>query len=573
MRTYIRFFLLISIPIFIAVILGFTIIQKNVISETKQQLVKETKQKWLIVKDDFASVSGKNYLIYSKYAEITDKTNLRFTLIDKNGKVILDSTVAYEKIGQLDNHAGRPEIKEALETGTGTVIRYSKTFNEKLFYYAGKLPNGNILRIAYPLSYIKMLEESITMQMTAIFTALLITIVIIVALIAQKLSLPIQRLNYIAENVEKGKTNIHFPKFRDPQMAKIAALIYKIFHAMLNKQNTLKAEQEKLEHIFSIMDEGILLTDTKNRVIHINESFKTLFDADVKKGDNLLESLNDAELIDFFDEILQNDTIKRAQFPFRERIFEVYVNTMNEQKLTILHDVTDRIKYQLFKAELTGNISHELKTPISMIMNYAETLMINDDLDDKTRKKFLKTIYSSTNRLNELINDIVELHKLESLGENFEISEPVDLSELKENMQMLYANVEDKDISFHFDNTKVNFFNEHLQSVITNLVDNAIKYSDGKRIGVSTHKKNGQLYITVDDEGPKIAEGDKKRIFERFYTCSKSRNKEKSGTGLGLSIVKHIVDLYEGVIKLKTNKWGGNSFHIIMQEKSTGNKR
>lgn len=568
MKTFTRFFLLISIPIFIAVIVGFMFIQKNVISETKNQLFQELKQNWMIVKDDFNSVSGKNYLIYRKYAEINEKTNLRFTLINKSGKVLLDSIVGYDEIDQLDNHLNRPEVNEALENGSGKSIRYSKTANDRLFYYARTLPDGKVLRIAYPLSYITMLEKSINFQMMAVFAVLLVTIIIIVALLAQKLSLPIQKLNYIAEKVEEGKTNIHFPRFKDPQMAKIATLIYKIFRAMLNKQNTLKDEQEKLEHIFSIMDEGILLTDMNNNVIHINESFRELFDVKVAQGDNLLESLNDAELIDFFDEILQKDNINRAQFPFHDRIFEVYLNTLNEQKLAILHDVTDRIKYQLFKAELTGNISHELKTPISMIMNYAETLMINDDLDMKTRKKFLQTIYSATDRLNELINDIVELHKLESVGENFRISEPVNLMEMRENLAMLYANVKGKKIQFDFDDTDANFLSEHLQSIITNLVDNAIKYSEGERIGVKIWKNNGYLNISVDDEGPKISEGDKKRIFERFYTCSKSRNKERSGTGLGLSIVKHIVDLYEGVIKVKSNEWGGNSFKVTLHEKT-----
>ena len=567
MQTFVKFFLLITLPIFITLIFSFFFIQKTVSGEARNQLLQDTKQKWTIASEDFIDVNERDTAIYEKYSNISEETSLRFTLIDKSGRVLIDSDVSYSEIQHLDNHANRPEIKAAYAKGEGSSIRYSKTVNEKLFYFAKTLPNGNVLRLAYPLFYLTEIENSINLQMSIVFAVLTITIGIIAALLARKFSLPIQKLNYIADNIEDGKTNIHFPRFRDAHMAKIASLIYKIYNAMLQKQNTIKNEQEKLKLIFTVMDEGIILTDLDNNIIHVNDSFLELFDVNLKIGDNLHKALNDAELINFFDDIMQKDNIKRTQIPFREKVFEVYLNTLDSQKLVIIHDITGRIKYELFKAELTGNISHELKTPISMIMNYAETLISNDSLDTKTRKKFLQTIYSSSNRLNELINDIVELHKLESVGDDFEVDESVNLVQMKEDLETLYSATKGISVNFQVDDLNVNIFNEHLYSIITNLVDNAVKYSDGDKIDVFLKKSGDYLVVTVDDEGPRIPEADRDRIFERFYTCSKSRNKQYSGTGLGLSIVKHIASLYEGVVKLKTNSYGGNSFQVYLKGK------
>jgi len=567
MQTFLRFYLLIILPIFITLICSFFFIQKTVVSEARNQLLHDTKQKWIIASEDFNGINETDATIYEKYSAIANETSLRFTLIDETGTVLIESNVKYSEIGQLDNHANRPEIKDAYANGEGSSIRYSKTINQRLFYFAKTLPDGNVLRLAYPLTYLEEIENGITVQMGIVFAVLVITIGIIAALLARKFSLPIQKLNYIAGNIEDGKANIHFPRFRDPYMAKVASLIYKIYNAMLQKQNILKTEQEKLKLIFTVMDEGIILTDLDHNIIHVNDSFLELFDVNLKIGDNLHKAVNDVELINFFDDIMKKDSIRRTQIPFRGKVFEVYLNTLDNQKLVIIHDVTGRIKYELFKAELTGNISHELKTPISMIMNYAETLVSNDNLDTKTRKKFLQTIYTSSNRLNELINDIVELHKLESVGDDFEVGESISLMQMKEDLEMLYSATEDVQVNFQVDDLDVNIFSEHLYSIITNLVDNAVKYSDGNRINVSLKKSDDYLVVTVDDEGPRIPEEDRDRIFERFYTCSKSRNKQFSGTGLGLSIVKHIAGLYDGFVKLKTNSYGGNSFQVYLKEK------
>jgi len=202
-----------------------------------------------------------------------------------------------------------------------------------------------------------------------------------------------------------------------------------------------------------------------------------------------------------------------------------------------------------------------------MILGYAETLRENPDLDEKTRTRFLDHIYTSSIRLNNLINDIIELHKLESVGEGFRVAEATSLADVVASLRAYYLDTGSKSLQLEADAVGVHILPEHLQSILTNLIDNALKYSEGEFVSARLTRDDGGVMICVDDQGPVIEESDRERIFERFYTCSRSRNKQHSGTGLGLSIVKHIANLYGGYVKIKINDDGGNCFTVWLEEK------
>jgi two-component system phosphate regulon sensor histidine kinase PhoR len=204
-----------------------------------------------------------------------------------------------------------------------------------------------------------------------------------------------------------------------------------------------------------------------------------------------------------------------------------------------------------------------------MIMGYAETLRDNSAIDAATRSRFLDQIYTSSVRLNHLINDIIELHRLESVGGDFSLEAPGALSDIATAISALYENSGDgRMLDLDVDSGEVAILDEHLQSILINLIDNAFKYSEGDRVITRVQRESQHVMIRVDDQGPQIECADRERIFERFYTCSKSRNKQHSGTGLGLSIVKHITNLYEGEIRVEENCFGGNRFSVSLYEKS-----
>ncbi len=560
MKIFFKTLSLILLPILAIFIISYVLVKNSINTSFSNYIKSDTQSKFEIIKHDFINGNLNKKKLYDTYYKVYKKTFLRITLIRPDGKVIFDSAIPFKRIDKLENHKYRPEVQEAFKKGSGFSKRFSKTKQMYMLYYAKALPNGNILRISYPLKYVNTLKNRLEGGLYAVFLSTFFMIVIISALIARKLSFPVQKLNYIVDAIKNGK-NIHFPRFKDENLSKAAALIYKIYKAMEYKQQEIKLEKQKLDSILESIEEGVLLLTNGFSYVHSNAKFKDMFRMEPKKNENILSCIKDHELLASFSEILEKKN--NRTFKIKERNYRVYCKTFDKYTLFVLNDIEDEIQYEYFKSELVGNISHELKTPVAALVGYAETLLINNDLNDKTKKEFTKKMYESSIRLNNLINDIIELHRLENFNAD-EIAEEVNLKELKKELNGLYKNTA-KSIHMNFEKTKISITKEHLLSILTNLIDNAIKYSSGNNVYVTIKNEGSDTLIIVDDEGPAIDDKDKKRIFERFYTCSKSRNKQKSGTGLGLSIVKHISFLYGGFVELKSNSFGGNSFIVSIK--------
>ncbi len=567
MRSFVKVFLVLFVPVFISLMLTFYFIHGMMVSNARQELLQEMRNKWVILATQSQDLTL-NRTNYQRLNTMTRQTSLRITVVDRNGRVQLDSLVPFTKISAMENHKGRPEIKDAIYSAEGFATRFSSTTNMQMFYFARKLADDQVLRLAYPATYVESLQKKFTAQAFWAFLSLSLVILLLALYFARKVSLPVQKLDYIADKIEAGKTHVHFPRFKDPSMAKIAGLIYRIYAGMQKKNLQLARDQQKLSHILATMDQGVLLLDNENRILHANPWLEKEFGIDFVPGNSLFQVTRDVHLVDFFRGILEKQG-ETNRLSLHQEVFEVSLKQVEDQKLLLIRNLTRQVEYESFKAELTGNISHELKTPLSMIMGYAETLRDTPEIDAKTRHRFLDNIYGSSVRLNNLINDIIELHKLESVGNQFTIEEATSLSDVEADLNSLYADKKDKTLVLNIEPVKVQVLKEHLQSVLTNLIDNAFKYSSGQQITANLHCQHDCLTISVDDQGPQISEAECKRIFERFYTCSQSRNKQHSGTGLGLSIVKHIANLYDGTVQVESSPEGGNRFLVRLQEKTT----
>ena len=556
MKIFFKTLATILIPFLVVFFISYMLMKSNMDSSLQNYVRADTKSKFELIAHDFDTKNINKKKLYAVYAKTYKKTLLRITLIQPNGKVIFDSSIPYAAIEKLENHKYRPEIQKAFKKGSGFSQRFSKTKKMYMLYYAKILPDGNILRISYPLTYLKDIRNHFESGIYTVFLSTLIMLIIVAALMARRLSFPVNKLNYIADAIKNGK-NIHFPRFKDKAFAEVSGLIYNIYKAMKQNQKETEIEREKLNHILECMEEGVLLTSEDHRYIHSNARFFDMFNIKFEKDEKILAGIDDAELLSVFSSILSKKTTSAVKI--KNKNYKVYCKKMHGHILFVFSDIEDKMQYEYFKSELVGNISHELKTPIAAIMGYAETLVINKDLDEQTKEEFTDKIYESSIRLNNLLNDILELHRLEN--SNLTSADIVSASDIQKELKNIYKN-STKNIIFDFETGEVKISAEHLLSILRNLIDNALKYSSGKNIYVSLKKENEKIKIIVDDEGPIIPKEDRDRIFERFYTRSKSRNKQKSGTGLGLSIVKHIVKLYNGSVKLKQNEYGGNSFIV-----------
>lgn len=567
MRSYLKVFLIIFIPIAILIGAGYKIANKAAIDNATKELAQEMRTKAELLKGYKLSTEF-DPDIHAIISGISQNTNLRITIIRKDGGVIDDSYYSYEKIQTMENHAKRPEIISALNSDEGSSVRRSTTAEESMNYYAMRYSDDIVLRLAYPMSYIDALQANMLQQNVTLYVSLLIIVAFIALYLARRLSSPIQKLSEVADKIEAGETKIYFPSFADKTMTKLVSVIYRIYNSMNQKTKQLEQEKQKLNHIFSILDEGIILLDSKNNVMHYNSKASHYLGIKINIGENILRQTNNMEAISFLTEVVGAEESKKLQKNLKGKIFEVFVRIFENEKLIAFFDITERAEYEQFKTELVGNITHELKTPLAMIMGYSETIMNDPEMDRKFHDKFINIIYNSSNRLNLLINDILKLHKLEMLREEITVDEPTNIEDLFDEIKNFYKDCP-MTVNVDYTSDDVNILREHLVSLITNLTDNAVKYSKGKNIFIkmTADPASGRVILDVEDEGPAIPEDEQQRIFERFYTMDKSKNQNATGTGLGLSIVKHIVSLYNGEVSVKSNERGGNTFSVILEEK------
>ena len=265
------------------------------------------------------------------------------------------------------------------------------------------------------MTYVTRIQSEWRNYVMAIMIFLLIATGLITLYLANRISRPLKQLDDIAGEVEKGSLDVHFPDFSDPTMSRISGLIYRIYHSMLSNQEKLHDEQTKLNQILATMEEAILLIDPTHTVIHANTNIPLLLGIDPLPGKNLMEQIDNAETLAFFRNILQSDETYFSRVDLGTRFFEIYVRKVEHDTLLVFHDISERGRYDVFKSELIGNITHELKTPMASIMGYAETLLANPNISEEESKKFLTIILNHTQRLNDLIADLLELHKLQHL--------------------------------------------------------------------------------------------------------------------------------------------------------------
>lgn len=380
------------------------------------------------------------------------------------------------------------------------------------------------------------------------------------------LNTSLRKIKKLILSINKKGVEIKWPHIYGRKFNIILDNIYDTYHYI----NLEKIETERnidfLRHILEMLDEGVILSDSENKIVHYNQWVVKNLELQIENNKSLLETTNNSELIDMFSDIVESHNSFKKQYKVNNRILDVNIMIQDRNKLITFHDVTDMLMYDKYKYELTGNITHELKTPVSLVMNYAETLLNNPQIDEKTLLKFLNTIYNGAQRLNALINDIVELHRIEATQDEFDSSniEVINMASILEEIMEYYRNADRKIV---YNNNVVNckIKSEHILSIISNLIDNALKYTKGD-ISVEINKNDNCIIIAVSDNGPVIPLEERDRVFERFYTTSYSKNMQTKGTGLGLSIVKHIAKLYSGSAFVVDNRQGGNTFIVELKD-------
>ena len=521
-------------------------------------------------KDSLKSI---NFLIAQSGNEIQNKMaqydniqindmKIRFTLIRTDGSVVYDS-----ESNTAENHKDREEVKQAIEYGEGYVSRYSKTMDLNYIYYATKVNDDLIIRSSVPVNTIKLMQrERIKYYLPLIIVTMIFSIFLSLRLV-RKIVEPVKELESVTLKMANGDYKIRAKVNSNDELGILSNSFNHMADELQNKIQEVINNQTKLESIFNSMDSGIVAVDNENRVISINPSAEMLLG--IKRnivGEKLTDYVADNEINDFLINAEEQDREITILHPIERNIkikkSEMVDKKVNFGKVISFQDITDMKRVELMRSQFVANVSHELKTPLTSIKGFAETLRIVED--SATREKFLNIIDKEAERLTRLINDILVLSNIESnLVADVEEFRPGAVIEETLNMVRKTARNRNVNVEFQDDSSECILGDrDKFYQLVLNLVENAVKYSKEKNgyVKIWSYNESGYYYLVVEDNGIGIPEQDVSRIFERFYRVDKSR--KKGGTGLGLAIVKHIVKIFNGEINVKSISGEGSTFKV-----------
>ena len=490
-----------------------------------------------------------------------DASRFRLTWIAADGTVLYDTDT---DAAQLENHAERTEVQQALEAGTGESVRYSTTFLEKTMYRATRLSDGTVLRISRSRATVGVLLLGMLQPILAVLIAALVLSAIFARRLSRRIVEPLNNLD-----LDHPLDNDAYEEL-SPLLGRISRQ-----HKQITTQlRELKRRTDEFTQITGSLREGLVLLDDRGYVLSINPAAQRLFGANAScVGQDFLVVDRSRELDAAIAQAMaEGHSELRSERGGRLWQFDISrIDTAGEKggAALLAFDITDRELAEQSRREFTANVSHELKTPLQGIIGSAE-LLENGMVKPEDMPRFVGHIRAEAQRLVTLIGDIIRLSELDEGGEL--PTETVDLLPLaQEAAENLRAAAEAKGVTVTVsgENAPVTGVRRLLYEIAYNLCDNAIKYNaDGGSVDVRVGAEGGSACLTVCDTGIGIPPEHQSRIFERFYRVDKSHSKASGGTGLGLSIVKHAVAYHHGTIALKSEVGKGTEIAVrFPQEK------
>lgn len=519
--------------------------------------------------------------IDNRMKELSTKNNLRITVIGNDGTVIADS---WETPALMENHLGRPEIIALLAEGMGQSIRYSTTINENMLYVAIPIRHGNevlgMVRIASTLATVDAGFNTIKSTLLATIFLVSLLAIILSILLARKYTKPLEEITEAARDIGDGHLERRLHLRTGDELELLAHTLNNLASNLDDKINESLAENQKLTLILEHMDNAVILLDRYGRVTTANKMARELFDIkDSMLNQHNIHILGNSQLDRSIQETILNGKSTSIQLKTNihgsKRIFQVFLAPITDTEkditgtLSVFHDITTLQDLHERQADFVANASHELATPLTAIKGFAETLLDGAIEDPKLSIKFLNIIHTEAERMQRLINELLQLAKLNSqeYGQQVQL-EPTDLAPLLHKVkQYLLPSAEEKNISITVDAPTEPIIimanPDWLKQILINLLDNSIKYTlPSGVVLLKSYQENNEAVLIVEDSGIGIPAPDLPLIFDRFYRVDKARTRCAGGTGLGLTIVKFIVELHGGKIYVQSTVHKGTTFTI-----------
>ena len=529
-----------------------------------------------------AEIKNESLSLEKKAADWADDSETRITIIAADGKVLADS---HYDITEMDNHRNRPEISEAIRSrSSGNEIRYSETIGEEMLYYAVTIIDKGeiigILRTARPLEFIR----SVLIEDIKSYLFFFIILAVITIFLGWRLTYsivkPLETVTETAEKISEGDLAQRIPVRRyNSEIEKLARMFNFMADELEDKIIEISQEKNKIEAILESMVDGVIAVDESGEISLINTAARRIFNIEAEEieGKSLITTLFNHRIDMYLQRAFDTkESIKREikyKNPDEKIIQATFIPLLDDEKkvnggLIVLTDITELRKLETVRNDFVANVSHELRTPLTSIVGYLDTLLESNVEDQELRNKFLKIIKDETDRLSNLINDLLNLSKIESQSIDLESDDFEEV--LNKVINLLRKNAEDKDIKFKVEIADelppVYMVREQIKQVLINLIDNAIKYTpEGGEIKINVEEEGDKVYFSVKDSGMGIPKADQERIFERFYRVDKARSRSFGGTGIGLSIVRNIIKQHGSNIQVKSREGVGSEFFFYLK--------
>ncbi|MCH1416485.1 MAG: PAS domain-containing sensor histidine kinase [Gammaproteobacteria bacterium] len=517
-----RIFFIVFVLLSISIAITYVVAERDLNNTFKQQTINELEKKANLLTISVGSLTRFDDINAADLFanELGSALNSRVTFIKNDGQVIGDSELDFNEISIIDNHGNRSEVIDALKNGTGWSSRYSSTLNQDLLYFAiqdNEDVYPNIIRISVPITYIDNITDTLGLSVLLLFVVVFIVSAIASGVSANYLYSNIQELANVASNISKGKTISDdidaLPTQRDDEFGTVARSISQLSEDLKNQIKIIAKQRDQFGLVLDDLGEGIIVTNKKGKVVFTNEqasvilNTENLFDRNIKEFD--IPALN------YLFKRVKNK--KRADIEFEieinRRTTKWVLGSMNQSKTTgqfilVLHDITQLRQLNSMRRDFISNLSHELRTPVSVIRANSETLLDGALEDKKEAKIFSKAILHNAERLTSMVSDLIDLSRIDYGDLKLNIVE-VNLDNfIKSFIDSMKSVMKKKDIYIEYQSRhKKNIMADvqALERVMNNLIDNAFIYSPkGSVIEISTITNNNHIKINVADEGTGI---------------------------------------------------------------------
>ncbi len=517
--------------------------------------------------------------ITEQIGEMANISNCRVTLIDARGKVFADSE---KDVTQMENHSNRPEVQEARLKGSGKSVRFSSSLNIDMLYVAVTIRNGEkingYVRLARPLHDVqkviqKMYESILGASAIAVIVSLLIAL-----FISYRLAEPIRAMERFTEKLRQGEPVGAILLNTADETKKLADNINFLVEELKDKIRIANEEKSKLMTALTSMTEGVLIINAQGLIEFVSPVLGDMLSVRYEDvfGKTLMEAFRSAELQKILTEfkrtgenITREITLDMAEAVILNvSVSAVHGYPQEDKTMIVFHDVTRLKKLEKVKEDFVANVTHEIRTPLTAIIGYLETIKNGAIGNIDETKKFVDIILNQAERLNRLVEDLLTLSHIELKELKFNFENVSINAAITNVISLVEAKAKEKKITIH-NNVRENFpmiraDKDKLTQIFVNILDNAVKFTpESGRITIVAKEADAYTAVSISDTGIGVPRDEIQRLGERFYRVDRSRSRDLGGTGLGLSIVKHLMIAHGGRMEIESELGRGTTVFLL----------